>query len=60
MRPRKAPRPRHKIVSMRLRDDEWKRLSTRCRKAKKNVSDFLRDLVLSLEQGTLDRKEISL
>lgn len=60
MRPRNAPRPRHKIVSMRLREDEWKKLSTQCRKAKKNVSDFLRDIVLSLEPGVLDPKEISM
>lgn len=50
----KEQQPRYKIVSMRLRDDEWEALRSRCLQSKKTVSDFLRQLLYSEATVSLD------
>lgn len=42
-------KPRYKIVSLRLSDEEWAELMVVCHKTSKTVSEFLRDALTSME-----------
>ena len=46
-------KPRYKVVSLRLSDEEWDELMVVCHKTSKTVSEFLRDALTRVEYRIL-------
>ena len=46
-------KPRYKVVSLRLSDEEWDELMVVCHKTSKTVSEFLRDALTRAEYRAL-------
>lgn len=42
-------KPRYKVVSLRVSDEEWDELMVVCHKTSKTVSEFLRDALTRME-----------
>jgi hypothetical protein len=51
-------KPRYKVVSLRVSDEEWDELMVVCHKTSKTVSEFLRDALTSMECRVLNGNDL--